>query len=835
MKGASISGAIVLTLFGLPFLGMGVAFMWQSAGRGASQGWIGVIFGAFFAGIGLLLITAAVEGVRMGKQQAATRAANPDKPWLWRKDWAEGRANGGDPRANIAAWIFTAFWDVLSGMFAFTVLPKLLNAGDPKAILAAILPLAGIAITAFTLRGTMRIRKYGRTSFWCDSVPFIPGGRLKGAIHLKLPASVPHGIDLRLSCKRRIVTGAGKERSVNEVVLWQEEKNLPAESVLRGPQDAQAPVEFMLPGGACETDDESPDDRVYWQLRARADVPGVDFSDHYELPVFRTQTPAGTESQPAESRESSPESFVAQPRDAFPEAELPAPAPAATHIVYREDARGIGFYFPPLRNRLQALEVVVFAAIWSAAVYFLWIDRHAPWMFRIVFSMSELLVGYILVSVVFGSTSLGVAEGVLRIRKAILGVGRRRLIPLHEVASILPLSQGRAGSSGEVLYGISVRQCDGREIRIAADSLSAVEARWVVSTLERAMGRRQDTRVQFESIYGAPPQPRPEGARAGHVNVPLRQTRSPRAIGAVGVVVWLLFMGSIFYRGFSHSAVRRAARSSSRASSRAAVLQTPMTGEDAAGISGLPVQRQAEELLARSIGHDARALEMFTNRIEDWTGQVRLSDRMKQLDTQAAYSTDLRVRQADADLWLAMEGWRRNREAVDALLQRAERDRQFRPSAYYFLGMEGGSGIDTAHAFAVLREHALNDPDPADRQWSVEGLRFFKSDEALDVLFQVFTRDASFVVRDRAGCNLSDCGIFTRAQRMRLAPRLIELADDRTLSRQMRDWVFMALREITDTSLPDEAGAWRTWYEQHGREKAAQFEALPWYQVRGDQ
>ena len=90
-------------------------------------------------------------------------------------------------------------------------------------------------------------------------------------------------------------------------------------------------------------------------------------------------------------------------------------------------------------------------------------------------------------------------------------------------------------------------------------------------------------------------------------------------------------------------------------------------------------------------------------------------------------------------------------------------------------------------------------------------------------------------MRDRAGCNVSDCGIFTRAQRMRFVPKLIELADDRNLTPQMRNWVFMALREITDASLPGDASAWRTWYEQHGAEKRAEFEALPWYQVRGDQ
>jgi HEAT repeat protein len=260
-----------------------------------------------------------------------------------------------------------------------------------------------------------------------------------------------------------------------------------------------------------------------------------------------------------------------------------------------------------------------------------------------------------------------------------------------------------------------------------------------------------------------------------------------------------------------------------------------MTDEDAARIGRLSKQQQAEELLARAIGHDNRALEMLENDVESWTSEVRLTDKMKQLDTRATYSTDLRVRQADADLWLAMEGWHHNQEAVGLLMQRIEQDKQYRPSAYYFLGMEGARGVDSEHAFAVLRDRALNDPDPVVRQWAVEGLRFFKTDDALDVLFHSFTHDSSYTVRDRAGCNLSDCGIFTRAQRMRFVPKLVELAEDRSLNSQMRNWVFMALREITDTSLPEDASAWRIWYKQHGAEKTTEFDALPWYQVQGDQ
>jgi len=74
-------------------------------------------------------------------------------------------------------------------------------------------------------------------------------------------------------------------------------------------------------------------------------------------------------------------------------------------------------------------------------------------------------------------------------------------------------------------------------------------------------------------------------------------------------------------------------------------------------------------------------------------------------------------------------------------------------------------------------------------------------------------------VRERAGRNLSDCGNFTRKQRMRMAPKFIELAADPGTSAQMRSWCFMALREITDENLPADAAVWGRWYQRHGAKK----------------
>jgi HEAT repeat protein len=135
----------------------------------------------------------------------------------------------------------------------------------------------------------------------------------------------------------------------------------------------------------------------------------------------------------------------------------------------------------------------------------------------------------------------------------------------------------------------------------------------------------------------------------------------------------------------------------------------------------------------------------------------------------------------------------------------------------------------------MLVNYARNDSNPQVRQWAVEGMRYLGTDEALAELFDSFTHDPSSAVRDRAGCNVSDCGNFTRKQRMRMVPDLIELVADPHTSPQMRNWTFLALHEITDQNLPADASAWHEWYLQHGTEKMIEFEHLDWWRVRGDQ
>jgi hypothetical protein len=289
------------------------------------------------------------------------------------------------------------------------------------------------------------------------------------------------------------------------------------------------------------------------------------------------------------------------------------------------------------------------------------------------------------------------------------------------------------------------------------------------------------------------------------------------------------FTGSSRVRGSRTNAASRPNPVSRR------VFSASMTDADVERVLALPAQDQAEELLERAIGHDERALELFDQHVEDWVGHIRASPRMKQLEQRSQYSKDLRVRYANADINLTLDGWQKNQHAADLLIERARTDQHYRAAAVYFLGMLAGRGVDYDRIHGVLLGYARNDKDATVRQWAVEGMRYLGKDEALDDLFVSFTEDPSTSVRDRAGCNISDCGNFMRKQRMRMVPKLIDLAMNSRTNPQMRNWCFLALHEITDENLPTDAATWSRWYQEHGSEKMAEFERLDWWQVRGDE
>lgn len=843
-------GPVILTIFALPFLGGGIFFIYaltvSSRNFKPTDLAVSFVIASFFVLAGIGLVFSATKVYARLQKQASLQEANPRSPWLWRPDWAARHAEGANKKSYITAWIAAIFVNLLTVPFMFGKVPELVRQRNPSVFILLAFCSFGAILTINAIRATIRHERFGNSYLEFDPLPVSPGRRMTGRIQLRFETQAAHGIDLRLSCIRRIVTGSGKNQTTDKITLWQADKNVPSIAIEPGPLGRAIPVEFELPADALITDHSNYDDQILWQLHAKADVPGVDYSDDFELPVFRT---ADSPQPAADSSDSSAQTSFGSPTSNFgfaTERSVDADSgtvsqPERTKVIVSMHDGGTEFYFPPLRTPTRALMLFVVALVFSGAVYAL-IHSNVPVLFTGLFALGDLLVIFGFFHVTFGSARIGVGNGEVLSRRGILGMGTTRHFPFSEVAAIVPVgSVQQGGNSGDnSIYSIQLQTKSGQKITLADEISSRQEARWVVSQLETLAGLKVDTHVEVSLPIGV--QTQPVQMRAGRPNVRVQTSGSSWVAFAVfGAMVLAMFAWQAKWNVGARSVRANTSRAASRTAAAARpkpvpprVFSGPLTDADVTRVLALPPQTQAEELFERLIGHDERALEIFGQEFDGWIGRVNQSDRVSQLLQRAEFSKDLRVRLAHVDMSLALQGFHENQQAVDSLMNRASTDPQYRSWAVFYLGMLAARGVDYDRIHQALLNYARNDKDPGVRQWAVEGLRFLAKDDVLDELFTSFTEDPSMKVRDRAGCNLADCGIFTRKQRMRMVPKLMDLAADPKTNAQMRSWSFMALQEITDANVPADPLAWNRWYADHGAEKMAEFERLEWWQVRGD-
>ncbi len=851
MTKPSKGGAAFFVVFGLMFLVPGLialsTFLTRETNSGASGKLVGVAIALFISAIGAGFILAALFGFKELKKQAALEEANPTSPWLWRADWSNRRSESAKKNSQIGAWVACILVNLITIPITAYALPQFFRRNDPKGFLIVGFSLVGVILFANALRATLRHRRFGNTYFEFYSLPFSPGGKVAGRIHLALDANASHGIDVRLACVRKTMTGTGNNSSMVETILWQSDRNISSTGIESDPFGKMIPVDFQIPPNAYVTDRDNPSDQVIWRLHAQADIPGIDYTDDFELPVFGT---ANSMEQPPADFSSPGIGFASNVSSDANEA--PVSAPPNTRVVISSRDGGTEFYFPAFRTPSRALFLVCFTAIWTGVVFFLFHSR-APLIFAIVFGFFDVLMIFAAFHVVFGTARIRVGSGEIASTKRTLGIGSTKRFAVSEIEAIVPVTSGQqSGTHGDSMYAIRLRTKNGRRITLADEIASRQEARWIVSQIESLAGMKLDTHVELDSPFGAPPQPgQPlfDSSQRRSLSSGWQQPRpQSRTASIISFVIFFAVTASMFgWQAWNFAKIKKVSRNSPVSNARAAaasrskvvpvrqVFSGPMTDADAERILALPAQEQAEELLERAIGHDDRARDLFEQNVENWIGRIRLTDRMRQLEHRSEYSSDLRVRFVNADINLALDGWQKNEEAAGMLIDRAKSDLQYRAAAVYFLGMLAGRGVAYDRIHPVLLNYAKHDPDTTVRQWAVEGMRYIGKDQALDELFESFTNDPSNTVRDRAGCNISDCGNFTRVQRMRMVPKFFDLISDASTNSQMRTWCYMALREITDMNLPSDPQSWKNWYREHGAEKLAEFQKREWWQVRGDE
>ena len=472
MRPAAATGCAVL--FFLPFAAGGTVAAVLAARAAAAGDWgqagLMAVFALVFAGVGYGGMIGTLAGGRRLADRARREAADPEAPWLWRPDWAAGRIEDGGRGTMWAAWLFAAFWNLVSLPGAVLAVREARRGGERAGWIALLFPLVGIGFVVWAVRATLRYRRYGVSVVELEAVPGVVGGTLAGVVHTTALVQPAGGFRVRLACLRRVSRGSGKNRSTSESILWEEERQVVGEAsrTARG-MTTTVPFAFTIPRDAQPCDSASPRDRVRWRLEASASVPGIDYASSFEVPVFRTAASDRIEAEPVPAVPAVPADYR-QPPD--------------SRIRVTTNRRGTEIHFPAARNPGVAAGTTAFFLVWAGAIGFM-LSVGAPALLMAVFALVGLLVLWAALELWLRVTRVTAgAEGVA-LAGGLLAPARERRFPPGEITAARTRIGMQAG--GSAYYDLLLVRADGRTVTAARAIRGKREAEWLAGLLEAAI------------------------------------------------------------------------------------------------------------------------------------------------------------------------------------------------------------------------------------------------------------------------------------------------------------------------------------------------------------
>ena len=317
------------------------------------------------------------------------------------------------------------------------------------------------------------------------SVPGVIGRELKGVIQARFPHSPDHGIHLRLSSVHRVTTNTGNSTSTTETILWRDEADLSSAQLYPGPAGTTIPVDFRIPLDAQPTENLSFRDEFVWILEALADVPGVDYHDIFEIPVFRTQqTPTGPEAEKLDTPFTSAQAVA---------------RPEALTVQVRQGVNGTEFYFPAGRNKTFAASTTVFLLIFGSITLFL-LHARILIIFPLVFGFFTLILGYITAQLWMGTSRIVFGPSEVSIQSGLLGGGKTQRFPLAEISSITDKIRAQQGAAtGTPYYDIELTLRNGNKVTLGQTLRNKHETDWLVQEMRSLAGLARTAGASTES------------------------------------------------------------------------------------------------------------------------------------------------------------------------------------------------------------------------------------------------------------------------------------------------------------------------------------------------
>ena len=438
-----------------------------------------MIFGLIFSAVGFGIMYFSVTAARRKKaaEENWTKQTDGGKEiWLARPDWAAGKIKSlTGAQVKVFAFMALMFCGI-GAMYVFAALPKELHKGNNKAWIVLVFPAIGIGFVIAIIRAMLARRRFGDCFFELAQVPAPLGGSLDGLIETVKPLKLEEDLRLKLSCLRRTVSGSGKNRSVQENILWQDEKVFRADASLptTGVGGSGIPVHFKLPANQPESSLRG-SSTIIWRLEAKAKMVGPDFAAVFEVPVFHVAGTVASLEKDFDSTKPLQLSVEEIRRDEHSRIRV------ANGIAGRE------FYFPAARNIVTTLYLTLMFLIWTGftlAAYFLFKSL----LFEIVSTALDVLIFFTCFNLWLKSSLITIDTNTIRARNRWLIFSRSKNFTAGDIRSIELKLAFNVGS--HAFYSLQLVLPSGKSTIIATGLPDKLEAEWLVQEMNKALGRR---------------------------------------------------------------------------------------------------------------------------------------------------------------------------------------------------------------------------------------------------------------------------------------------------------------------------------------------------------
>lgn len=464
--------AIPMSLLGL----LGVFSALEGVAK--SQPWSEIagpaITGGIFTVVGLSLLLLARQVFVKGRKKAQLQQQHPGKPWMWREDWASGRIEDSSRTATAGLWGFAILWSAFTfPLAAFFFRQEGFPPRQTAMWLILIFPLAGILLLWAAIRQTAARMKFGTSHLQLVTQPGVIGRQFRATLETTLKEVPADGMEVILSNIRRVISGSGKSSSTSEHVIWQEATTLPASRLSLGMNGVTVPLTFNIPLEAEPCDDANSRNCVLWRVEVSAQLPGIDYTQNFEVPVFTTEaTPVDVE-----EIEGIEERSRARVRA--------TPVETKRMVMEQSISSGTKFTFPPPMKGTAAAAgavLLVLAIGASAVIYFEVVN-----CFTVVAGVLGLLFGAAIIFATGHSSYVLVESGSVTARHRLLGMSWGKTFRSDEIIDVVPVVGSSNSGTGKATYGVGVQTSAGQSYTVSLFGMEKPEAEWIAEKIRVAI------------------------------------------------------------------------------------------------------------------------------------------------------------------------------------------------------------------------------------------------------------------------------------------------------------------------------------------------------------